>query len=444
MTFSRIGSYEPLIELASGGMGVIYVARKVGDAGFERLVVLKRVHEHHLVDPAFHKMLRDEARLLSRMHDARIASVIDVIESDGQLSLVLEYVESVSLAALLASARRRGDRLPIGIAARIVADALAGLHAAHEATSTEGAPLGIIHRDVSPQNIIVGLDGTSRIIDFGIAKMTAHPREGETSGTEAGLLKGKLRYMSPEQVKQQALDRRSDVFSAGVVLYEAVTGEHVYRAAEEGDLLLSLLLGDLKLPSEWVPDLPPALEEVILTALALHRDDRFATAAEFEEALERASPIAPTREVARFVEAEGGQIIRQRRQQIREQMRQRATASVPPPKLSRPAPPAAAAAPSARARPWIWMLMVSLAGLAIGSVTLAWRRPRPEPPPSAASPRASVADTPIVSSAVSSASSSAAAASAAPIPSPPSAPARRDPWRPSRTPDLRPNPYGRH
>ena len=283
--------------------------------------------------------------------------------------------------------------------------------------------------------------------------MTAHPREGETSGTEAGLLKGKLRYMSPEQVKQQALDRRSDVFSAGVVLYEAVTGEHVYRAAEEGDLLLSLLLGDLKLPSEWVPDLPPALEEVIHTALALHtatiasRPPRSSKRpwSGRPRSRRRAKSRASSRPRAGKSSASAAS-----RSGNRCGSEPRRACRHP---VSRPAPPAAAAAPSARARPWIWMLMVSLAGLAIGSVTLAWRRPRPEPPPSAASPRASVADTPIVSSAVSSASSSAAAASAAPIPSPPSAPARRDPWRPpappicDRTPTVvteRSSPSGRH
>lgn len=303
------------MELASGGMGVVYVARKRGAGGFERLVVLKRVHERYSSDKDFRKMLRDEARLMSFVHDAHVASVLDVLEVDGRVSLVLEYVESVSLAALIDDAKARGERMPVPIAARIIADALAGLHAAHEARSPDGESLGLVHRDVSPDNIIVGVDGTSRLIDFGIAKATMQPI---TDQTQSGVFKGKLRYMSPEQLRRTATDRRTDVFSAGIVLYVALTNEGICRNEDDGDLLLSLLLGDIRPPREWVPDLPAELESVVLKALERDREHRFATAAEFGEALERAAPLATARDVARHVEQRAGAMIAERRARLRE------------------------------------------------------------------------------------------------------------------------------
>ena len=166
----RLGQYEPLVELASGGMATVYVARQVGAAGFERLVVVKRVHRHLLKDREFYDMFRDEARVASLIHHPNVVSVTDVVESDGELFLVMDYVESCAVSTLQKNVRDAGARLPPAVAARIVADALGGLHAAHEAVDMRGERLDVVHRDVSPQNIIVGVDGTSRLIDFGIAK----------------------------------------------------------------------------------------------------------------------------------------------------------------------------------------------------------------------------------------------------------------------------------
>jgi len=339
----RIGTYEPLLELAAGGMGMVYVARKLGDAGFERLVVLKRVHRHLLEDPDFHAMLRDEARVASLLRHPHVVPVIDVVEANGELSLVFDYVESFSLAELMAFSVAQKTRIPLPIAARIMHDALAGLHAAHEAVDMQGKPLDLIHRDVSPQNVIVGIDGTSRIIDFGIAKATAR-----LSQTGQGIVKGKLRYMSPEQAKQGTIDRRSDVFSAGVVLYEAVTGKRLFPAEDVGDIFLSILLGDVTPPSEVVPALPQALDAVVLQALSGEREDRFATAVQFEEALERAVPLAPAREVARYVEQQGGKLLEARREKLRELARASAAGhgapvSEPPAELIAPLEPTVAA-----------------------------------------------------------------------------------------------------
>ena len=375
MSLAPIGSYQPLFELASGGMGVIYVARKSGDAGFERLVVLKRVHRHLLADPAFRSMLRDEARVLSLVHDAHVASVLDVVESDGELTIVLEYIESMSLAALLTSAKERAELLPVPVAVRIVADALAGLHAAHVAVNAEGKPLGLIHRDVSPQNILVGFDGASRLIDFGIAKATARPvRASRPDDTASGVLKGKLRYMSPEQLAQTPVDVRSDVYSVGLVLYEAVTGQRIYGGTDEADVLLNKLLSNVKPPTEWVSDLPLALEWVILKALERERSDRFASAAEFEEALTRTVVAASTREVARFVEALGSSQLETRREQIRRSARA-ATPSVRPPSPSSRPPPAVATRRSS-----VWIPFVVIAVLVAGvAAFVAGRRTRLPP-----------------------------------------------------------------
>ncbi len=302
------------MELASGGMGVVWIARKLGAGGFERFVVLKRVHDKYASDRDFRKMLRDEARIMSFVHDAHVASVLDVVDAGGRLSLVLEYVESVSFFALLDEARVRNVRVPIPIVARIMCDALAGLHAAHEARASSGEELGIIHRDVSPDNVIVGLDGTSRIIDFGIAKATMQPITPETT---TGVFKGKLRFMSPEQVQRKPLDRRTDVFSAGIVLYVALTGKGtIFRNEDESDLLMSLLLGDVLPPREQVPELPEALEAVVMRALAHDRADRFATTADLADAIERATPVATTREVARYVSEHGGATIAARRERL--------------------------------------------------------------------------------------------------------------------------------
>ena len=210
----RLGPYEPLVELASGGMGNVYVGRRVGAGGFEHLVVLKRMRPDLLEDRKFYEMLRDEARIASLIRHPNAVPVTDVIEDGSDLVLVMEYVESCALDVLLQAARSKNRRLPIAAASRIGCDVLAGLHAAHEAVDELGHRLEIVHRDVSPQNVIVGVDGSSRVIDFGVAK--ARGRLVSTQGGES--LKGKYGYMSPEQVRREPTDRRTDVFAAGVVL----------------------------------------------------------------------------------------------------------------------------------------------------------------------------------------------------------------------------------
>jgi serine/threonine-protein kinase len=251
--------------------------------------------------------------------------VIDIAEAKGELFLVLEYVESLSLAQLLAAAKANNELLAPAVISRIMSDALAGLHAAHEALDMRGAPMHVVHRDVSPQNILVDTHGMSSIIDFGIAKAAS---QLATTGT--GNFKGTFRYMAPEQVKQQPLDRRADVFSSGVVLYEALTGRGLFRGDDEGDTVLSVLVTQIPDPSSIAPGVSKQLDAVSREALERRRDKRFGTAARFREALEEACPPAANDEVASVVARLGGELLAARREAL-----QRALARTAVPRSTR-------------------------------------------------------------------------------------------------------------
>ncbi len=319
---ARLGSYEPLIRLASGGMASLYIARHAGAGGFERLVVIKRVHRHLLGNREFCDMFRDEGRISSLIRHSNVVSVIDIAEQGGELFLVLDYVESLSLAQLLAAANAGRELLSAPVVSRILSDALAGLHAAHEALDMRGVSMDVVHRDVSPHNILVDTHGVSSIIDFGIAK--AASRLATTSG---GQFKGKFRYMAPEQVTQQTVDRRADLFSAGVVLYEALTGRCLFRGDSEGDTALSVLVTAIPDPSSIARGVPPELDAVAHEALERRRDQRFPTAARFREALEAACPPASTDEVAVVVARLGGEALARRREELQRALVRLSTAS---------------------------------------------------------------------------------------------------------------------
>ncbi|MDB4996469.1 MAG: Serine/threonine protein kinase, partial [Myxococcaceae bacterium] len=310
--FFRLGNYEPLLELASGGMATVYLARQLGAAGFERLVVIKRVHPHLLGNREFYDMFRDEARVASLIRHQNVVPVTNVAESDGELFLVMEYIESVSLGTLVKATNTADTLVPPRIIVRIVCDVLAGLHAAHEGVDMMGAPLHVVHRDVSPQNIIVGTDGSSRIIDFGIAQAA-----DRLSDTKTGSLKGKLAYMAPEQAIGRPADKRVDVFSCGVTLHEALTGKRLFRGENDIETLKRIVDHPIPDPSSIVPDLPWPLDAVVQRALARNPDERFPTAAAFQEALETAMPPASPREVATFLKSKVGDRLSERHQRLR-------------------------------------------------------------------------------------------------------------------------------
>ncbi|XYH98548.1 protein kinase domain-containing protein [Sorangium sp. So ce1128] len=308
-----MGGHDVILEIASGGMATAYLARRAGVAGLERLVVLKRVHRHLLAQPEVVDMLRDEARLAALIRHPHVVSVEDVLEAGGELLLVMPYVEAVPLAALIEGAAGAGERLPPAVASRVLADVLSGLHAAHEARDLQGRPLDVVHRDVSPRNVLVGADGRSLLIDFGIAKAARR-----AAVTRSGVLKGTFSYMAPEQLRgARDVDRRADLFAAGAVLHEALTGATLFDGQDEASVLLGILADDIEAPSARAPGVPPELDGVVLRALARDRDERFPTAADFLEALERALPPAPAREVAALVERHGGAALAARREAVR-------------------------------------------------------------------------------------------------------------------------------
>jgi serine/threonine protein kinase len=306
----RLGSYELLMELGRGGVATAIVAKKGGAAGFERLVVVKRVHRGLLANEEFSAMFRDEARIASSIRHANVASVIDVIETGSELCLVMEYFESLSLAALLAAA---GPDRPVSprVVSKIIGDTLAGLHAAHEATDIRHVPLGIIHRDVSPQNIIVDTDGVARVIDFGIAKATTRLTQ-----TKNGFVKGKVAYMAPEQIESLPIDRRADVFTAGIVLHEALTGRCLFSAKDEFETMRQVLRGEVCAPSLFATGISSALDVVVRTALARFPSARYGTALDFQAALETAVPPASAREVGLWVQSVAGSLLLARRKEL--------------------------------------------------------------------------------------------------------------------------------
>jgi len=303
-----LGGYEPLVELATGGMATVYAARRVGAGGFERLVVIKRVHQHLLSSTEFRDMFRDEARVAAQIHHPNVVPVIDVVEWRGELLLVMEYVDSSALATLLKVVRRARRQLPPSIVAKIIADTLAGLHAAHEAVDMRGQRLELVHRDVSPQNILVAADGSSRLIDFGVAKARHRITE-----TRSGSLKGKYAYMSPEQAQGREIDRRADLFSVGAVLFEALTGDALFKGQNEFETMQRIMEAPVPNPSSCAPGIPAELDAVVHRALARDREDRYQTAAQMAEDLERVVRPASTREVATFLETWCGDRLARRR-----------------------------------------------------------------------------------------------------------------------------------
>jgi len=280
---------------AAGGMGAVHLGLKFGALGFQRLVAIKRMHAHLVQDLEFVTRFKDEIRLVSRLSHQNVVQTLDVIEADGELSLIMEYIEGETLHDVLRDAERADFVLPVLAAVGIVNQALHGLHAAHEATDDLGNSLNLVHRDVSPQNLMVGKDGQVKVLDFGVAKATS-----EWHVTRTGEVSGKVAYMSPEQAMARPLDRRSDVFAAGVVLWEVLTGQRLFRArgVSEGAAISNLLSLRVRAPSELRQGLPPALDRIVLRALEREPARRFGSARDFALALEEVCPGASVSMVA--------------------------------------------------------------------------------------------------------------------------------------------------
>jgi serine/threonine-protein kinase len=304
------GRYAIHDEIASGGMATVHVGRLVGPEGFSRTVAVKRLHPQLAKDPAFSAMLLDEARVASRIRQANVVPILDVHASAGELLLVMEFVHGESLSRLCNEARRRGEDVPLEVASAITIGMLTGLHAAHEATSESGEPLHVVHRDVTPHNVLVGADGVARLIDFGIAKA-----RGRAQVTRDGEIKGKLAYMAPEQLLGKPVDRRTDVYSASVVLWVVLTGRLPFEE-DDARVVFQILHDEVPPPSELSPAVPAELDDLVLRGLSRDHEHRFGTAREMAEALERIVPPATAREVAAWVDRIAGRTLRARAERV--------------------------------------------------------------------------------------------------------------------------------
>jgi serine/threonine-protein kinase len=293
--------------IGSGGMATVHIGHLHAPLGFTRVVAIKRLHPALSHQPEFAAMLVDEARITARVRHLNVIPTLDVILENGECFLVMEYVEGESLAKLLRSASQCGAAVPVGVVSAVLGGVLHGLHAAHVAKSGHGEPLGIIHRDVSPQNIIVGSDGIARVFDFGVAKAM-----GRLQQTRAGRFKGKLPYLAPEQFGEGKLDCRVDVYAASVTLWETLTTRRLFDGGSEEEVFGKILQSRIPPPSQLRPGLPPALDEVVLRGLARSPSDRFANAADMALALEQAAPPASAREVATWLESLAGEALAKR------------------------------------------------------------------------------------------------------------------------------------
>ncbi len=290
------GRYALCGEIASGGMATVHLARQIGAAGFARIVAVKRLHERYSRDPDFVAMFLDEARIVARIRHPNVVQTVDVVAEDGELFLVMEYVHGESLLRLAGMAKKKSMPLPAPVIAALLASALHGLHEAHEACGESGEPLGIVHRDVSPHNILVGTDGAGRVLDFGVARASQRIQT-----THAGQLKGKLSYMAPEQVTNALVDRRTDVYAAAVCLWEALAGTKLFQGDSEAAIVNQILLEPMRPPTNVNRPIPPELAIVVMRGLERDPNQRFATAREMALAIERATPLASQVEVGAIV-----------------------------------------------------------------------------------------------------------------------------------------------
>ena len=310
----RLDRYELLCPIASGGMATVWLARLRGKRGFEKLFAVKTIRTELVDDARFQEMFLDEARIASGIQHPNVAQILDLGEQEDVLFIVMEWVDGDSLSKIRKLLAKRDAKLPVGIVLRVIADACAGLHAAHELRDERGERLEIVHRDVSPHNILLASSGAVKIIDFGIAK-AQNRLQGET---RTGVVKGKVQYMAPEQVKKGAsVDRRADVWSLGMCLHELVTGTLPYGAEDEVGVIRTLMSGEAPPIS---PDVPRPIAQVLARSMVIDPDERFPTAAGMQRAVEAAMKelgvSASGEDIAAFLRSELPEPARRRRDAV--------------------------------------------------------------------------------------------------------------------------------
>lgn len=318
----RVGRYEVVARIGAGGMANVYLARALGsmrdDAGFERLAAVKVLHPHLAEDQGFVEMFLHEARVAANIRHPNVVTILDVGFEESMLFNVMDYVEGDTLAAVQSTAVSLGKGVPLPIALRIAVDVLSGLHAAHELRDERGELLNVVHRDVTPQNILIGVDGAARLTDFGVARA-----RGRLVTTSLGMLKGKLSYMPPEQLEATELDRRADVFAMGVTLWETLTLRRLFTGRETYERARLNARAPYRPLSSFLKAVPPELDEICARALAHDPDDRFSSAAAFADAIEQrfGDMMASSREVGALIAAVAREKLERERAALRATVR---------------------------------------------------------------------------------------------------------------------------
>jgi serine/threonine-protein kinase len=349
-----VGAYAIYGEIASGGMASVHFARLADPSGRRRTVAVKRAHPHLARETDFALMFLDEARLASRIQHANVVSTIDVVQANDDLLLAMDYIHGESLWKILRTVKDKGERVPARVAAAIVIDALHGLHAAHEATDERGGPLGLVHRDVSPQNILVGADGVTRLVDFGIAKAA-----GRLHSTRDSAVKGKYAYMAPEQVRGDPVSRLTDTYAAMIVFWELLTGERLFVGRTEAETIHKCLVGRVQSPSLFAPEISPRLDDIVKRGLSREPMRRYQTARDMALDIESCVSPAPPSEVAAWVGQVAGEALAARANVLAEiEQGERE----------------AARAPWSVRKTWMLSLALVATLVAVGAVTFAAKR----------------------------------------------------------------------
>ena len=381
-----VGRYALCAEIASGGMASVHLARLLGPGGFSRIVAAKRLLPHMVRDGAFTAMLMDEARLAARIRHPNVVSTLDVISSDGELVVVMEYVHGEALSRLAQVASDLGEPISIQLATSIIIDALHGLHAAHEVTDESGQPLGVVHRDISPQNLLVGVDGVTRIADFGIAKAA-----GRSYQTRDGTIKGKLAYMAPEQIERGELTRATDVFAISIVLWELVTGRQLFDGSTDAEVMHRVLTCEIPAASSLSPGVPAEYDRILRRGLSRDPSQRFHSAREMALELEAVSTPLRASDTGAWVERIAWDTLQRRshliskieRSSIEEDPAFAATKPVAPPRSSAPEPSNTAAkvswANTTPRRASSWLPLLAVVGVGLGGLSALLWMPRAQP-----------------------------------------------------------------
>lgn len=312
----QIDRYEILTRWATGGMAELFLAREKGIAGLERLVIIKRILPHLADQPSFVEMFLREARIVARLSHPNVVQIYDLGNENGTYHIAMEYIHGSTVRELLLLLQQEKQRPPLPVIISIIEQACRGLHTAHELKDLDGQDLGLVHRDISPHNLMCTTDGNVKLLDFGVAKST-------TAGVEAtysGNLKGKFAYLSPEQCLHEPLDRRSDIFGMGIVFWEMLTMRRLFKRKTELDMMQAVIGGDVPRPSIFSEAIPPVIEAVVMKALATDRDERFSSAEEMQRALVRAARAAEIDysedDVKRFINDVAREKLEERRETI--------------------------------------------------------------------------------------------------------------------------------